>query len=608
MSIRKEQTLLILVLLLGAYIGQDYFGFQQLVDRWKPQSKEYEVPPLPLSPLVEGEAPALLRRDFLSEPSETRPLPPRDLDFPPHAAASLASLPLDPGPDFQHSWMLRQDGEQVPGVTIERGAVGDGEGADPAALEDPSGAATAASGNPVGGAQAPGAGMSDEQASKLYDRIYVGALKPEYGRIEPQDGVDLFALEDGGDLTGVTLRMRVFVRSKGTMGRILTLGSAVAPITKIVLAQNMRNEVTRQLRKVPRDVASAQNERFKLIQWLLEQARSESWIYEEAMAQAEAYLQYSGGNLDGLRIMQSVLQARGDIEQELAMLEGVQGDATAQSFKLQGIGVIKARLGLWVEAAANLEEAARLTPTDARAHGTLAEFYRIRGRSRDALRAAQRAEQTLGSVQDDEVKARIRRTILSCRLAVGIVADNSGLAGQPPYLRGCTLYASGDMVGALAAFQQVGPGSDASAAQLGQAAVLINTGKFQEAHDQLQQLVDQDPLLRHRALTGLALIFSRLSEFETALTFVDRALEAAPNDTYALYLRGRTLRLMGQFAGAEAALTQALAQNDDFVHAIVEMSLVQAGLADTAIGADKAAFLIGARRYMDRAVALSPST
>src|SRR5690606_25983090 len=126
------------------------------------------------------------------------------------------------------------------------------------------------------------------------------------------------------------------------------------------------------------------------------------------------------------------------------------------------------------------------------------------------------------------------------------------------------------------------------------------------AHDLFGRIGDQDPLLRHRAMTGLALIFSRVSEFDTALTFIDRALEAAPNDTYALYLRGRTLRLMGQFAAAEEALTQTLVQHDDFVHAIVEMSLVQTGLASQAIGADQAAFLIGARRYMDRAVALSP--
>ena len=167
-------------------------------------------------------------------------------------------------------------------------------------------------------------------------------------------------------------------------------------------------------------------------------------------------------------------------------------------------------------------------------------------------------------------------------------------------------YAAGDMAAAMSSFQQVGTGPDAAAAQLGRAACLVNTDAFQEAYDLFLSVADQDPLLRHRAMTGLALICSRISDFDSALTFLDRALEASPNDVYALYLRGRTLRLMGQFAAAEEALAATLVQHDDFVHAIVEMSLVQAGLASQAIGADQAAFLIGARRYMDRAVALSP--
>lgn len=598
MSIRKEQVLLILVVLLGAYYGQGYFGVRTPQDRSRTQVKEYEAQPLSVSPLVDGPASALVRRDFFTEPSETRPLPPRELAFPPHAAASLAGLPLDPGPDFRHSWMLRQDGEQEQGQTVERaGLDGDSAAGD---------ASDQGSQEPVVDAAAAISGMTDEQLNKIYDRLYIGSLKPNYGRIEPAKGVDLFALEESGNFAGVTLRMRVFSRKNGTLGEPWSFGADNNPITKIQLAETTRNEVTRRVRKVPEE-GTAQDDRATLIHWLMQQARSESWIYDEAQKQAEIYLQYCGGNLEGLRIMQLVYQARGDIKAELDLLEGVTGDATAQSFKLQGIGVIKWRLGLWVEAEENLKEAARLTPTNARAHGTLAEFYRSRVRSREALAAAERAEQTLGSVQDEELREQIVRTIMSCRLAVGMLPDSGKLAQASPYMRGCIHYATGNITTAMSAFQQVGPGPDASAAQLGQAACLIHSGKLQEAYDLLTRIADLDPLLRHRALTGQALIFSRVSDFETALTLVDRALEASPRDTYALYLRGRTLRLMGQFAAAEEALTQALVQHDDFVHAIVEMSLVQTGLASQAIGADQAAFLIGARRYMDRAVQLAPT-
>tara|TARA_R110002094_G_scaffold124619_1_gene118959 strand:- start:905 stop:3589 length:2685 start_codon:yes stop_codon:yes gene_type:complete len=592
MSLRKEQVLLILVVLLGAYLAQGYFSFTKPIDRWRPQEKEYEAQPLADSLLVQAAADALVRRDFMTEPSETRPLPPRELAFPPHAAASLAALPLDPGPDFRHSWMLRQDGEQVAGVTVTPG----GGNSAPSAVANLDGQEP---GNP--------GPMSEEQASELYDRLWtVGLPSPNYGRIEPQDGVDLFALEESGNFEGVTLRFRIFSRKKRKLATsAVAFGGNGQAIAKIALRKTLINEVKRQVRRVP-EIASAQNERLKLILWLLNEARNESWVYEEAQKQAEIYLQHSGGNLDGLRIMQVVLQATGSISDELDLLNSVTGDATAQSFKLQGLGVIKARMGLWIAAEEDLKEAARLTPTDARAHGTLAEFYRSRGRSREAVAAAARAESTLGTVQDEALRQKILRTIMSCRLAIGILAGNGNLAAAPAYVRGCMHYAAGDMTAATSSFQQVGTGPDATAAMLGQAACLVNTGSFQEAYDLFERVAEQDPLLRHRAMTGLALICSRISDFDSALTFLDRALEASPNDTYALYLRGRTLRLMGQFAAAEEAIEQTLVQHDDFLHAIVEMSLVQTGLASQAIGADQAAFLIGARRYMDRAVALSP--
>lgn len=593
MSLRKEQVLLILVILMAGYCGQDYFSIRQDVSRKSITRLPYESEPFGKTPLVETDAGALVRRDFLTEPSETRPLPPRELAFPPREAFGVAALPLDPGPDFRHSWLLRQNGAQVQGVTLQTGGGGDNGVA--AATEDP---------------QEPNLGpMTSEQAAKQYDQIWIANLSnPYFVRIEPQTQYDLFKLEEGGDLSEVKLLVRVLSLKKRTLGVPRTMGGdgPGQAISKLKLADKTINEVRRRLRQVPSH-AGNQNDRLDLINWLLVMARSESWIYKEAIGQAQAYLQHSKGSTDGLRVMQMVMRATGDIDGELKLLEGVTGDAVAQSFKLQGLGVIKARLGLWIEAEEHLKKAAELTPTDARGHGTLAEFYRTRLRSREAFQAANRAEQTIGSIQDATLKADIERTILGCRLAVGVLASNGNLAAAPPYVRGCMHYAGGDMAAAMAAFQRVGPGSDAALAQLGQAACLANTGKWQEAYDLFVRIADQDPLLRHRALTGIALIYSRTSDYESAITYCDRALEAAPADTYALYLRGRTLRLMGQFDAARDALSAALRNHDDFVHAIAEMSLAYTGLASTALGTDQAAALIAARRYMDRAVALSPN-
>jgi hypothetical protein len=90
MSIRKEQVLLILVVLMVGYCSQDSFGIEQMRRGKATPKKEYKVIPFAPAPLVDSEAEALVRRNFLTEPSETRPLPPRDLRFPPRQAFGVA--------------------------------------------------------------------------------------------------------------------------------------------------------------------------------------------------------------------------------------------------------------------------------------------------------------------------------------------------------------------------------------------------------------------------------------------------------------------------------------------------------------------------------------
>jgi|GEM_PF-2689039 len=601
MSIRKEQVLFILVVLFAAYCSQDFLSVDAMKVRYAPTRIEYEPEALRPAALVSTENDKISRQDFFSEPSETRPLPPRDLPFPPRAPLSVCGLPLDPGPDFRHSWLLRQDGAVItdaalnPSDSPESGAVG------PSDVIDDSGDV--------------GVGpMSAEQAAQLYDRLYLQNLsKPFYGVLESAEGIDPFELEQRTDFTGLKLRFRVFSLSKRKLGRSQPFGDGptLQAISRFQVADNLRNEVTRRVRSVPMGDASRQGERLSLIEWLLEQAKTESWVYEEALKQSGDYLQMSGQTLAGRRVMQRVLRAMGNLGEEVKLLDGTTGDNEADAFREMGLGVIKARLGLWAEAERQLKKAAELAPTDGRTHGTLAEFYRERGRTVLALTAAKRAQQTLGSVQDSVERSRILRTVLGCYLAAGELDAAKALAGsvsKESYLRGCVAYAAGDLSAAKAAFEGAATSVDASAAQLGRAACLIQMGEWQEAYGLLVRVADEDPILRHRAWTGLALLFSRTGNFEDALTYCDRALEASPGDAYALYLRGRTMRLMGQYAGALEALSQCLRVHDDFVHAIAEMSAVQTELGQNASGTDQAAAWLAARRYQDRAVALSPKS
>ncbi len=594
MSIRKEQVLLILVVLMAGWCSTDYLTVARMVPRYAPGDIEYEAEPYSAASLIEEAPRALVRRDFFTEPSETRPLPPRELAFPPRAPLSLCGLPLDPGPDFRRSWMLRVDGAVQAGATVDRTGAAAEQGGGEDADEN---------------AQDIGVGpMSEEQAARLYDRLYLqGQSKPFYGVLESAEGIDPFDLEARSSLEGIKIRFRVFNRSKRKLGSPQPFGDGAQPEARYRVADTLRNEVTRRVRAVPED-ASRQGERLALVDWLLEQAQTESWIYEEARKQAEVYLQMSGQTLDGRRLMQRVLQAMGDLGEEIKLLEGTSGDNEAEAFRMRGVGVIKERLGLWIDAEHHLVEAAQLAPTDARTHATLAGFYRVRGRTNLATESARRAQQTLGSVQDPLERAEVVRTVIGCLVAAGDLRQARDLAAGDPdrsYLRGCVAYAGGDMVAAKAAFEQAGASADRAPARLGQAACLLATGKWQDAHDLLTLIADEDPLLRHRAWTGLALLFTRLGQSEAALGFCDRALEASPGDAYALYLKGHNLRVLGQFSAAEEALAQCLRVQDDFLHAIAEMSAVQDGLGRSSGGTDQAAAWIAARRYQDRACELA---
>ncbi|MBL9078617.1 MAG: hypothetical protein JNL08_13990 [Planctomycetes bacterium] len=597
MAIRKEQVLVLVTLAVGAWIAKSLLAEPARSATFQPSKIEYAAKAVAPTVLATDAPRPGGRADFCTEPSETRPLPPRVLDFPPHAPLSVAAVPLEIGPDHGHLWAVRLDGTPVEGVTIQTVA----EAApDAAAAAPPDGDA------PQGSDRA----ALEERAARTYDRIWVRNQKaPHWGAIEP-DGRDLFELEEKRDFEGVEVRMRLYKLSEGKLGSLITYGKDPAlQIERIELAATLRNQVQRRVRRVPA-LASHHEERRALIEWLLEQARTADWVYDVAIEQADIYRQVSHGDLEGYRLQQRVLQARGDLAGEFALLDGLQGDFRESAFRYEGLGVVKARLGLVREAEQDLRRAVELAPNDARPHAALAEFLRRQDRSTDALVAGRNAERTFGSLQNAADRVRVARAIVACHLAVADVdAARNALslvpAEQPqPYLVGCVAYAAGDLGMALAAFRQASSGLDGGAAQLGQAACLLRQGQWQEAHDLFVRTADQEPLLRHRAATGLALLFTRLGQFDSASAWLDRAFEAAPTDAYAFYLRGRALRLQGQLAAAAEAQSAALREHDDFVHAIAEMAAVQGQRAQEGRGNDQAEAAIAAKRYADRAVAL----
>src|SRR5262245_34559608 len=177
MSLRKEQVLLLVAIALGAWIWKGQAGGDWHAPTLTTTKLEYKVAALPKAPLLTGTPAPTASRRWFREPSETQPLPPRELPFPVRPPAHLVALPLDPGPDLSRADLLLIPGDVVPDVTLQPTAA-----AAPAATDD----AQKAQGNET-------ADDKRRRFAKIYDEIKVNGIV--YMGVLRVPGRDLFELE-----------------------------------------------------------------------------------------------------------------------------------------------------------------------------------------------------------------------------------------------------------------------------------------------------------------------------------------------------------------------------------------------------------------------------
>lgn len=593
MAMRKEQVLLLAVLAIALWqfksIGAEEVGKVPV----SPRQKSYAAQPVVNAPEVGPPQQRKPRRDPFWEPSETQPLPPRPLQLPDRAPLSIAAPPLQPGLDLGHAHLVRMTGDVVEGVTI---ASTGGEAAAPAAAA----------------AEPPPQGAGTERYATTYDQIYEkGKTTPFLGQLIPE-GMDKFKMEELTDFTGVTVKFRRFYPTRGTLGQ----PEVVEHVDKIVLANTLRNEIERRARKVPETPANI-GEREKLIDWLLARARTDAWVYTEALRQADIAVRVAEGDLDSLRLKVRVLRQKGDLPAEFELYRNLTGRYENSSFRYEGLGTFKARLGLPEWAENDLRTAIEKGPGDPRPMASLAGFLLGRGRVPEALRTADRAEGAIGMLPGGADLARVIAVIASCRLAAGDVAGARKVLekGADPVakaalamLPGAVDYAdaAADPQAALQQFRQASEAGAGPPAVLGAGACLLRLGQWQDAHAAFDSAADQAPLLRDSAFAAKGLVYLKIGQRDTALQWLDRALEADPQDAYALYLRGRVLRELGLLPQALDALTAALRLRDDFLHAIAEVAMVHWQMAQDGQGRDAAVHLSAAARHAGRLVSLEP--
>jgi tetratricopeptide (TPR) repeat protein len=593
-SLRKEQVLLLVVVALAAWRWTAVTGEGGVNYQFRSTPRAYDATAPAPAQLAPGQVPSLgkraLRPGIFVEPSETQPLPPMDLAFPPRPPLSLAALPLEPGLDLGHLDLRMLPGTPAKDVTLvlEAAAAGaGGAGEDPAAETTPTQESRE---------------EKKARAARIYDRIFLDTQpEPFFGVLE-FDG-NRFDLESDPTVAGKELRMRVFSLTEWKIGPVSTF--PVKEVRKVQLADTLRNEVERRKRTVPRD-AGHLRERGELIEWLLQQAREAPECFNEALAQAELVYELSNGDLEGLRWKVRVLRASGELAKEFDLFRTLSGRHEGSAFQYEGLGALKARLGLDADAEADLLKAVELAPQDPAPLATYAWYLLSRQRTAQAVVMARRAFAAIGSITAAVDRTRVVGVITACELAAGNfeqARDAVASAGMPlPLLAAAVAYAEGDAEAALAAYQQAAAGSEAAAARLGAGAALAALGRWQEAADAFLAVADQSPLLRARALTGIALLQLRVGQPEAAITWVDRALEADPTDAYAHYLRGRASRELGQLQSATESLQSALRVRDDFVAAVAEMAACKAA---EAIESRSATEFVAAMRYAERAVSLA---
>ncbi len=581
MKITREQGLLLLVIAFGAwyYTGLNASKLPSTVKARPRDLDEIPTPRVVLGPALPN-AGASDRRLF-SEPSESSPLPPRSLPFPELARLPVVLPPLTPGQEAGQFWQLR----------LERAPV-EHQFSDVAIVE--------AAATDIGESSSTGAAL---QLDKI--AFANGNTLPVV--IHNKNKIELALM----NIPEEPIRYD-WVSPKD--GRVIKRDQVAEPkdIAQITLADTIENRIGKEeLRLKPAGPALVPA-RKEFIDELLRIGPKYPQFYKLAEQQAQECVKVAA--VDGSRWLVKVLRAQGAMAREWALYtKNVPADLQNTPFLHRGKGQIAAKLSLWADAEREMRRAVEIDPTEPRSQAALARFLLERGRPKDALEHAQIASQKRVKVAESDGAYAVGSVLVEVQLALGNVdraqlevgklSAQNGQAASLAYLRGAVSYAAGDYDKASTQFTDALTKGDKPDARLGIGLCAIATGRWDDAKANLEAVAQRAPMLRHRAHAALALLYELTGQLEEAQTAIDNALLAAPEDPYSLYLQGRLARLQGNYDGALTAELLALAQRDDLVESLAEITRT---LFDQSQGAveDRDDVLARASRYADRLVKL----
>lgn len=571
-----------------------------------PTFQSFTAPKLELSLPVRRSVDEL-DRDVFSQPTDTRPLPPLDLEVPPLPRLSALRPPpptaLDPR---LYGKLLRADASPSPAPGLFFAAEG-GEGDGEAELDELSGdlgasmldLLQAAAGAQVAKDESPEERAARiESYKKLYDWIRLGETELLFGQIRNSDRFGLRAR--GGEPIK-------FVQFDPLTGKEKFPGQKPVDyqrdrVAEFAFADTTSNRIALRKREFDGPVGASQVAAMlalahECVELRLE-AREALQVAEQLFAKAaELDSQDPSAQLGLGRCYEAGFQFDRAFQTYEKLLENFSHRPEVHV----ALAELEARMRLFESARKRFQHAedngGRTSWRVQRAYG---RFLYERGEYEAAVQRLRAAfENEPREASEARSRAAIRRELGLAQLAIGAIDDaaasfDKALQADPRDARAAAGRLSAQRLGASAG--KAPPEVADFELLVARALADIDARNWQAARDSLAVAAGADPLRASVAWRAMSWLAEITDHPEEALRWIERAREADPTDAWVLYQHGRLLAAREDASGAREAFTEALDRELDFVDALV--ALGELGL--------RSGDFTSAERYFERAVALAP--
>ncbi|MCC6408269.1 MAG: tetratricopeptide repeat protein [Planctomycetes bacterium] len=540
-------------------------------------------------------------RDLLSQPRDTRPLPPLDIEEPPLASLPGLFPPTVPGPaPAFFGKLLRTSAAptRVEGLFAEAGELG---GEDLA--EDAGGAlaelAAAAKDQRKPTPEELAAQL--ESWKRLYDWIRINEGRPLFGYIRNEDrfGLHLAANEPV-----------LFVEVDPESGKEKFPGQQPtrferARVLEFALAASFENQLQIRRREFGKTISAGQY--LAVLGFADECVRRRSEARRALEVAEEMYKLAASQSADdpAPRLgLARCYEAGFDFDRAYQVYQELLSGGFAHRPEVHArLAELEARFRLFDSAEARLREAERLGRGDWSVAWTFGRFLLDRARPAEALERLKTAYKFEPAGEDKSVRAAIRYDLGRAHCAVGELSQarelfEKALQADVTYARARAGLSAVDTLLKKPAGAIVVERDRATFEELYDHALADLAAKqWIEARDGLTLAANADPLRAHLAWRALSWLAEVTGYPDESLRWIEEAYTADPTDAWTCYQRGRVLSQRDDLDGAREMFAKALDLDLDFADALVALGELSARRGERD----------AAERYYERALTLEPA-